>query len=56
MAIFNPFYNGLYGIGYSEPIFPLLTHMPIGLVLKALVLRGPGFGRAHGPRGREKAL
>jgi uncharacterized membrane protein len=37
MTIFNPFYNALYSIGYVDPIHPALTHMPIGLVVAALI-------------------
>jgi uncharacterized membrane protein len=37
MTIFNPFYNALYSIGFFDPIHPPLTHMPMGLVVAALV-------------------
>jgi uncharacterized membrane protein len=53
MTIFNPLYNVLYAIGYTDPIHPPLTHMPIALVVAALILglaawiRGrPSLGRA----------
>jgi uncharacterized membrane protein len=38
MTIFNQFYNALYSIGYSDPIHSPMTHIPIGLVVGALVL------------------
>ncbi len=36
-TIFNGFYNALHAIGYHDPVHPTLTHMPIGLVVGALV-------------------
>lgn len=35
---FNPFYNFLAGIGYPHPIHPTEVHMPIGLIVGAVVL------------------
>jgi uncharacterized membrane protein len=37
MTVFDPFYRFLYAIGYHDPIHPTLTHMPIGLVVGALI-------------------
>ncbi|MCK9375295.1 MAG: c-type cytochrome [Syntrophobacterales bacterium] len=37
MTVFNPIYNALYAIGYSDPLHPSVTHIPIGLVVAALV-------------------
>ena len=52
MTIFNPFYYALTAIGYTDPIHPPLTHMPIALVVAAvifgfagLVLRKPFLNR-----------
>jgi mono/diheme cytochrome c family protein len=36
MSIFNPFYNALAAIGFTDPIHPAIVHMPIGLVVGAL--------------------
>ncbi len=47
MTIFDPFYNALYAIGYHDPIHPTLTHMPIGLVLAALVFGFLGWFLKH---------
>ncbi len=53
MTIFDPFYRALYSIGFFDPIHPPLTHMPMGLVVAALVfgvlawvLRQPFLTRA----------
>ena len=53
MTIFNPLYNALAAIGYTDPIHPPLTHMPIALVVAALIfglaswiLRRPSLGQA----------
>jgi uncharacterized membrane protein len=37
MTIFNSFYHALFAVGYHEPIHPPLAHMPIGLIVAALV-------------------
>ena len=43
MTIFNPFYYALASIGYTDPIHPPLTHMPIGLVVAALIFGFAGL-------------
>jgi uncharacterized membrane protein len=43
MTIFNPFYQVLAAIGFTDPIHPPLTHMPIALVVAALIF---GFAGA----------
>jgi uncharacterized membrane protein len=43
MTIFNPFYSALAAIGYTDPIHPPLTHMPIGLVVAALLFGFAGL-------------
>lgn len=43
MTIFNPFYYVLAAIGYTDPIHPPLTHMPIGLVVAALIFGFAGL-------------
>jgi uncharacterized membrane protein len=37
VTIFAPFYNALRAVGFTDPIHPPLTHMPIGLVTAALI-------------------
>ncbi|MEJ2069952.1 MAG: c-type cytochrome [Syntrophobacterales bacterium] len=37
MTVFNSFYEALYSIGFLDPIHPPLTHVPMGLVVGALV-------------------
>jgi hypothetical protein len=32
MTFFNPFYQALVYIGFTDPVHPALAHMPIGLV------------------------
>ena len=53
MTIFNPFYHALAAMGFTDPIHPPLTHMPIALVVAALIfgltgwiLRRPALGQA----------
>jgi uncharacterized membrane protein len=53
MTIFNPLYNALAAMGFTDPIHPPLTHMPIALVVAALIfgltgwiLRRPSLGQA----------
>ena len=53
MTLFNPLYNALAAMGYTDPIHPPLTHMPIALVVAALIfgfsgwiLRRPSLGKA----------
>jgi uncharacterized membrane protein len=53
MTLFNPLYSALAAIGYTDPIHPPLTHMPIALVVAALIfgfsswiLRRPSLGKA----------
>jgi uncharacterized membrane protein len=50
MIIFNPLYQALAYIGYTDPLHPPFTHFPIALVtaslffgLLALLRRRPGF-------------
>jgi uncharacterized membrane protein len=43
MTVFNPFYHFLAAIGYTDPIHPPLTHMPIGLVVAALIFGFAGL-------------
>lgn len=43
MTIFNPLYNALYAIGFTDPIHPPLTHMPIALVVAALIFGFTGW-------------
>jgi uncharacterized membrane protein len=43
MTIFDPFYNALYAIGFTDPIHPPLTHMPMGLVVAALIFGVVGW-------------
>ncbi len=43
MTIFNPLYNALYEIGFTDPIHPPLTHMPIALVVAALIFGFTGW-------------
>jgi uncharacterized membrane protein len=37
MTAFDPFYKALAAIGFSDPVHPALAHMPIGLVVGALI-------------------
>jgi len=37
MTFFEPFYQALGAIGYTEPVHPPLTHFPIALVTAALI-------------------
>ena len=37
MTIFDPFYQALATLGYTDPVHPPLTHMPIALVTAALI-------------------
>ena len=53
MTIFNPLYNVLAAMGFTDPIHPPLTHIPIGVVVAALIfgltgwlLRRPALGQA----------
>ena len=53
MTIFSPLYNALAAMGFTDPIHPPLTHMPIALVVAALIfgfagwlLRRPSSGQA----------
>jgi uncharacterized membrane protein len=53
MTIFSPLYNALAAMGFTDPIHPPLTHMPIALVVAALIfgfagwiLRRPSLGQA----------
>ncbi len=53
MTIFDPIYNALAAMGFTDPIHPPLTHIPIGLVVGALIfgltawlLRRPALGQA----------
>ncbi len=41
MTFFDPFYQALAALGYTDPIHPPLTHLPIGLMVAALIF---GFG------------
>jgi mono/diheme cytochrome c family protein len=41
MTFFDPFYRALAALGFTDPVHPPLTHMPIGLVVAALTF---GFG------------
>jgi uncharacterized membrane protein len=43
MTIFNPLYNALAAIGFTDPIHPPLTHMPIALVVAALIFGFAGW-------------
>ena len=43
MTIFSPLYNALAAIGFTDPIHPPLTHMPIGLVVAALIFGFAGW-------------
>ena len=43
MTIFNPLYNALAAIGFTDPIHPPLTHMPIALVVAALIFGFTGW-------------
>ena len=53
MTIFNPLYAALAAMGFTDPIHPPLTHVPIGLVVAALIfgltgwlLRRPAWSQA----------
>jgi uncharacterized membrane protein len=53
MTLFDPLYSALAAIGFTDPIHPPLTHMPIALVVAALIfgltgwlLRRPFLSRA----------
>jgi uncharacterized membrane protein len=53
MTIFNPLYNALAAMGFADPIHPPLTHIPMGVVVAALIfgltgwlLRRPALGQA----------
>jgi uncharacterized membrane protein len=43
MTIFNPIYYALAAIGYTDPLHPPLTHMPIALVVAALIFGFAGW-------------
>jgi uncharacterized membrane protein len=43
MTIFNPLYHALAALGFTDPIHPPLTHMPIALVLAALIFGLSGW-------------
>jgi uncharacterized membrane protein len=43
MTVFNPIYSALAAIGYTDPLHPPLTHMPIGLVVAALIFGFAGL-------------
>ncbi len=53
MTIFNPIYHALAAMGFADPIHPPLTHIPIGLVVAALIfglggwlMRRPAWSQA----------
>jgi uncharacterized membrane protein len=53
MTIFNPLYNALAAMGFTDPIHPPLTHIPIGVVVAALIfgltgwlMKRPALGQA----------
>ncbi len=53
IGIIDSFYQSLQNVGYYEPVHPALTHVPIGLVIGAVILgvislvfRSQGSGRA----------
>jgi mono/diheme cytochrome c family protein len=37
MTVFEPFYQALAAMGYTEPVHPPMTHFPIALVTAALI-------------------
>jgi len=37
MTGFDWFYNALGSVGFTDPVHPALAHMPIGLVVGALI-------------------
>jgi uncharacterized membrane protein len=43
MTIFSPLYHALAAMGFSDPIHPPFTHMPIGLVVAALIFEFAGW-------------
>ena len=49
MSTFDSFYQALASLGFADPVHPALAHMPIGLVVGALVL---GFAASAWQRPR----
>jgi uncharacterized membrane protein len=47
MTMFDPFYQALASMGFTDPVHPALAHMPIGLVVGALIF---GFAALWGKR------
>jgi uncharacterized membrane protein len=43
MTIFDPIYHALAALGFTDPIHPPLTHIPIGLVAAALIFGLTGW-------------